>query len=296
MRLSLTPLAAVLVGFAGLAALAGSLAACRMPAAVGNAPPDYAAGDTLLPHDAFVIASATLGEDRPVNVYLPAAYAADTSARVPVLYMPDGGTTEDFPHLSATVDSMIAEGILPPMLVVGIANTVRRRDLTPPTTVDSDRDVAPVVGHAPAFRAFVARELMPEIDRRYRTDGTTAVIGESLAGLWIVDTLFETPDLFDAYLAISPSLWWNDRQRVREAPAWLAAHRDVQARLYLTHAADDDDGEAFAPLVDALRAGAPPGLAWTDVPRPDLTHATIYRATKRDALRWWITGAAGGPR
>jgi predicted alpha/beta superfamily hydrolase len=162
--------------------------------------------------------------------------------------------------------------------------------------VASDREVAPVVGGAPAFRAFVRDELMPEIDRRYRTDGTTAVLGESLAGLWIVDTFFETPDLFGAYLALDPSLWWDGQRRVREAPAWLAAHPDVTARLYLTYADEPTIGPHVEALVGALRARTPPGLVWTDVPRPDLTHATIYRATKRDALRWWITGTAGGPR
>ncbi len=273
-----------------------TLAGCRASGPVGNAPPDYAAGDTLLPHDAFVIQSQALGEARPVAVYLPPAYAQDPAARFPVLYMPDGGTTEDFPHVSATVDAMIAEGTLPPVIVVGIANTVRRRDLTPPTSVASDREVAPVVGGAAAFRGFVRDELMPEVDTRYRTDGATAVIGESLAGLWIVDTFFETPDLFDAYLALSPSLWWDGQRRVRDAPAWLAAHPDVRARLYLTYADETDIGPHVETLVGALRARMPPGLVWTDVPRPDLTHATIYRATKRDALRWWATGAAGGPR
>ena len=262
--------------------------ACHTPqtAVVGNAPPNYAEGDLLLPHDTLSIRSAAMGERRPVNVYLPDAYAAAPSRRFPVLYMPDGGEQEDFPHLTATVDSMIAEGAIPPVIVVGIANTVRRRDLTPETSVASDREVAPVVGRAAAMRAFVASELMPEIDRRYRTDGTTAVVGESLAGLWIVDTFFAAPVTFGTYVALSPSLWWNDRRAARDAPAWLAAHRDVRARLYLTHADETDIAAPVADLDRALRAAALPGLTWTYRPRPDLTHATIYRATKRDALRW----------
>ena len=268
------------------AMLATALAGCGIDAFKGNAPPDYAVGDTLLPHDTLRIVSSPLGEDRPVNVYLPAAYAADTSRRFPVLYMPDGGAQEDFPHVSATVDSMIAEGALPPMLVVGIANTVRRRDLTPETAVESDREVAPVVGHAARYRAFVQDELMPEIRRRYRTNDTTAVVGESLAGLWIVDTFFEAPALFSTYVAISPSLWWNDQRLVRDAPAWLAAHPDVKARLYLTHADESGIAVPVGALVAMLRTSAPAGLTWTYAPRPDLTHPTVYRSTKRAALAW----------
>lgn len=261
------------------------LVGCR-PGVVGNAPPNYAEGDTLLPHDTLSVVSQALGERRTVNVYLPPQYVADAARRFPVLYMPDGGAQEDFPHLSATVDSMIREGALPPVLVVGIANTVRRRDLTPPTNVARDREVAPVVGHAPQFRRFVRDELMPEIRRRYRTNDTTAVIGESLAGLWIVDTFFEAPETFGTYVALSPSLWWDGARRVREAPAWLAAHPGARARLYLTHADEADIAPHVAALAASLRATPVPGLEWTYVPRPDLTHATVYRATKRAALRW----------
>lgn len=274
--LRLALLLLVLVPFAG----------CRPGGITGNAPPNYAEGDTLLPHDTLTIRSAALGEARSVNVYLPPSYATDSLRTFPVLYMPDGGEQEDFPHLSATVDSMIAEGTIPPVLVVGIANTVRRRDLSPPTTVDEDRKIAPEVGHAPQFRAFVQTELMPEIQRRYRTSDTTAVIGESLAGLWIVDTFFETPDLFDTYVAISPSLWWNDHRRVQDAPAWFAAHPDIVNRLYLTHADETDIAPHASALASALRTSPPVGLTWMYAPRPDLAHATVYRATKRDALAW----------
>lgn len=261
------------------------LSGCR-GGIVGNAPINYAAGDTLLPHDTLSIVSGAMGERRTVNVYLPPQYAADTLRRFPVLYMPDGGAQEDFPHLSATVDSMIREGAMPPVLVVGIANTVRRRDLTPPTSVEDDRKVAPEVGHAPQFRAFVRDELMPDIQRRYRTNDTTAVIGESLAGLWIVDTFFETPELFGTYVAISPSLWWNGHRRVLDAPAWFAAHPDASARLYLTHADEADIAPYVSALASAVEGAAHPGMTWIYAPRPDLTHATVYRATKRDALAW----------
>ncbi len=200
--------------------------------------------------------------------------------------MPDGGLLEDFPHLTNTVDSLIAEGALPPMLVVGIENTQRRRDLTGPTEVASDRAIAPRVGGSAAFRRFLRAELMPQINRRYRTDGRTGIVGESLAGLFVVETLIEAPELFGAYIALSPSLGWNSGALVTAAPAWLAAHPDVRAHLYLTSADEEEIVAGTARLSEALRAGAPPGLAWTYEPRPDLQHSTIYRGTKRRALTW----------
>ncbi len=282
-------LAACALALVGIAASTSGCGGETSP----QTPPDYAVGDSLLAHDTLSVVSAALGgEVRRVNVYLPAAYARDTARAFAVVVMPDGGEREDFPHLTGTVDTLIAEGAIPPLLVVGIENTERRRDLTGPTSVASDREIAPRVGGSAAFRRFIADELMPEIRRRYRTTDTTAIVGESLAGLFVVETFFEAPDLFDAYIAISPSLWWNRRALVAAAPAWLAAHPGVRARLYVTSADEADIAQPADSLADAFTAAAPAGLSWTYAPRPDLTHGTVYRATKRDALTWAL-GAWG---
>ena len=253
--------------------------ASSTPAAV-TAPP------SRVPDEAFTLPSRGLGEDRRIAVYLPAAYRAEPARSFPVLYMPDGGVDEDFPHVADAVDALIAEGAIPPTLVVGVANTERRRDMTGPTDVESDRRIAPRVGGSAAFRAFFRDELMPEVRRRYRITDEAGIVGESLAGLFVVETLFAEPGLFDAYVALSPSLWWNGGRLTRGAPAWLAAHPDVRARLFLAHAADDNLPPGVDTLAAALRAGAPRGLVWTFEPRPDLTHATIYRGLERRALAW----------
>jgi predicted alpha/beta superfamily hydrolase len=195
---------------------------------------------------------------------------------------------EDFPHIIATVDVGIRAGELRPMLVVGIENTERRRDMTGPTEVDSDRAIAPRVGGSTAFRAFIATELMPEIRRRYRVTDETAIIGESLAGLFIVETFIEQPELFDTYIALSPSLWWNHEALVRSAAGRLRAHRDLHAALYLSSADEDDIVAATERLAEILRASAPAGLRWEYHPRPDLQHSTIYRADAPRVLRQWL--------
>jgi hypothetical protein len=251
-----------------------------------------AAQEPVLPHETFTIASPALGgEVRRINVWTPPGYA-DGHARYPVLYMPDGGVEEDFPHVVATVDSAIRAGEMRPVIVVGIENTERRRDMTGPTRVHADSMIAPHVGGSAAFRRFIGEELMPEIGRRYRVTGERAIIGESLAGLFIVETFFLQPDLFDTYIALSPSLWWNDRELVRTAAERLHAHRHLYAALYLSSAGDDVGVEAAA-LAEAIRANAPRGLRWAYVPRPDLKHATIYRAEAPQVLRHWLPPARG---
>ncbi len=232
----------------------------------------------------FKLPSRTLGETRTVNVYTPPGY--DTSAqRYSILYMPDGGEAEDFPHVADAVDAGIRSGEVEPLIVVGIENTERRRDMTGPTTVEADRAIAPHVGGSAAFRAFLRDELMPDIRTRVRGNGRTGIIGESLAGLFIVETFFVAPDLFDAYIALSPSLWWNDHSLVREARAWRAATPRLHKTLYLSAAGDDDRGDAIATMAELVRSNPPEGLSFVYEPRPGEHHDTIYRASEGPALR-----------
>ncbi len=238
--------------------------------------------DPVPAHDTFAIPSRALGETRTVYVHTPAAYRAGRTA-LPVLYMPDGGLDEDFPHVVATVDSLVAQGAIRPVIVVGIPNTERRRDLTGLTRVARDSAIAPRVGGSAAFRRFLRTELVPAIEARYRTTGERALVGESLAGLFVVETFLTDPTLFTHYVAFDPSFWWNGGALVDTARFALARGDLAGRTVYLTSSRDGlgDRTEAFAA---AVRAAAPRGLAWAYVPRPDLTHATIFRAAEGEAL------------
>ena len=258
-----------------------------VPPTVGNAPPDYAIGDTLLPHRELTLDSKVLGEERRINIYVPPDYDDSIDARYPILYMPDGGTREDFPHLTHTVDTAIRAGHIRPIVVVGIENTQRRRDLTGPTEVAEDKKVAPVVGGSATFRRFIRDELVPEIQGQIRGDGTTAIIGESLAGLFVVETFFLAPDMFDIYIAIDPSLQWNGSELGHKAVERLKSGSWRGRRLYLSSAgttSDDGNSEHVALLVAALKKHPPEALRLTYEPRPDEEHATIYRSTKLEIL------------
>ncbi|HEU4886201.1 MAG TPA: alpha/beta hydrolase-fold protein, partial [Longimicrobium sp.] len=255
----------------------------------GGLAAEAAAQEPVPPHQTFTMESAVLGETRRINVYTPPGYETGW-AKHPVLYMPDGGVQEDFPHIASTVDAGIRAGELRRMIVVGIENTERRRDMTGPTEVAEDRAIAPRVGGSAAFRRFIAEELMPEVRRRYRVTGEAAIIGESLAGLFIVETFFLQPDLFDTYIALSPSLWWNGEALVRGADARLKDPESLGTGLaptvlYLSSADEENIAAPAARLAEVLRANASPRLLWQYRPRPELTHATIYRAEAPRVLR-----------
>ncbi|HEX6373967.1 MAG TPA: alpha/beta hydrolase-fold protein [Longimicrobium sp.] len=237
------------------------------------------------PHEIFTMESAAVGETRRIAVYLPPGYAESGAAHYPLLYMPDGGVQEDFSHVASTVDAGIRAGEMRPMIVVGIENTRRRRDMTGPTQVEEDRLRTGIHGGSAAFRRFIADELIPEVERRYRVTDQSAIIGESLAGLFIVETFFLQPELFDTWIALSPSLWWNAGELVRRAEERLRARPDRPEVLYLSSADEEEIVSTTTRLAEVLRANASPALRWQYTPRPDLTHATIYRGAAPGVLR-----------
>lgn len=252
------------------------------------------APETAPPHETFTLASQVMQETRRINVYLPPEYAAVAPDRYTVVYMPDGGLQEDFPHIANTIDTAVRAGEMRPVILVGIENTERRRDMTGPTEVASDRQIAPRVGGSAAFRAFIADELMPDIDARYRTNGEAGIIGESAAGLFIVETFFLQPELFDTWIALSPSLWWNNHELVDKAAERLAARPDLVGTLYLSSAEETDIVPYVARLGEILQESAPAGLAWYCEPRPDLLHSNIYRMLSPQVLRrMYPPGGAG---
>jgi predicted alpha/beta superfamily hydrolase len=235
--------------------------------------------------DTITMDSKALGETRHINVYLPPGYGEAENSHVPVLYMPDGGMAEDFLHIAGLVQISVTNGTMRPFLLVGIENTQRRRDMTGPTESKDDRKIAPQVGGSSAFRKFIRDELMPEIRGRYRTTGETAIVGESLAGLFVVETFLLEPDLFDTYIAIDPSLWWNSEKLVNGAAEQLRARPKLEKTLYL--ASSDEKGIALVTqrLAGILTTAAPSTMRWYYEKMPDEKHSTIYQPAALKAFR-----------
>ena len=243
------------------------------------------AATPLVIGESFVIDSQALQEKRHINVYLARAWDTPPDAALPVLYMPDGGLAEDFLHVAGLLQVSVANGTMRPFMLVGMQNTQRRRDLTGPTDSAEDRKIAPVVGGAKAYRAFIRDELMPEVKRRYRTTGETAIVGESLAGLFVVETYLLEPQLFDHYLAFDPSLWWNGGALPRQAAALLAKGAPGKRSLYLASSSETGIAVEVQRLSEVLEKQAPPGLQWHVEKMPEETHGTIYHPAALKAFR-----------
>ncbi len=157
------------------------------------------------------VRSEILNEDRVLNIYLPLSYKEDSAKKYPVIYLLDGSIYEDFIHISGLVQfgSFSWINMVPESIVVGISNIDRKRDFTHPTTVKKDKKEFPTTGGSEDFIKFIEQELQPTIDKNFRTDTITTLIGQSLGGLLATEILFKKTDLFDNYIIISPSLWWD---------------------------------------------------------------------------------------
>jgi predicted alpha/beta superfamily hydrolase len=225
--------------------------------------------------ETFTLQSKALNETRRINVYLPPGYTEAREQRFPVLYMPDGGLAEDFLHVAGLVQVSVGNGTMRPFVLIGIENTERRRDLSGPTQNEEDKKIAPRVGGSATFRTFLRDELMPDVKARYRTTAETAIVGESLAGFFVIETFLLEPDLFDTYIAIDPSLWWNDGSLVKSAAERLRTQSKSNKAL-LFASSGEQRGDWIDRFASAVQANAPPGLRWHYEPMPQEKHSTIY--------------------
>ena len=233
----------------------------------------------------YALPSAIYDATREINVWLPPGYA-ESGRSYPVLYLLDGGQDQDFHHISGLAQLGTVNGTTRDVIVVGVASVDRRNELALPTLNAELIARYPTQGQSDRFRRFLAGEVLPFVEARFRTNGETALMGESLAGLFVVETFLKEPRMFDAWVAVSPSLWWDDGQLARQAGAHLRDHSNDSRTLILTMG--DEGAEAMAlmeTLTGNLRDHAMPGVTWEFRPRPTESHDTIYHGAALDAFR-----------
>ncbi len=169
------------------------------------------------PSEIVTIHSKILNENRKIYVHCPKLDSADLNERFAVLYLMDGDN--HFELLAQYVDYLSRPDVLamPKLIVVGISNTERTRDLTPTSSIldydgkpDSSRFFK-LSGGNENFLRFIETELMPVIDKNYKTEPYKIFAGHSFGGIASINCMLTHPDMFDAYIAVSPSLWWDNK-------------------------------------------------------------------------------------
>lgn len=242
--------------------------------------------------------SAQLGEKRTINIYLPEGYKSSDTGRYRVIYLLDGSSNEDFPHIAGLVQFYEMMWLMPKTIVVGIGNVNRKRDFTFPITVGSDKKKQPTTvspdkwqaffdkamhdpqaGGSARFMAFVEQELQPYITGHYRTAQRT-IIGQSLGGLMATEFLVKKPQLFDDYIIVSPSLWWDHESLIK----LVAPEKLVGKTVYIAVGKEGDVMERDAQQLAArLQQNKAANIIFRPFARE--THATILHNAVYEAFR-----------
>lgn len=253
----------------------------------------------------IVIKSQVLGEERTVLVRVPAGYARGNE-RFPVLYMTDGDA--HIQHTSATVQFLARNNRMPEMIVVGVTNTDRTRDLTP-TRVEQlpgNPNVRfPTSGGADKFLKFFETELIPHIESKYRTLPFRALAGHSLGGLFAVHAMTSKPELFNSYIAVSPSLQWDNFVMIDRAKEFFKNRKDYERTLFASLGNEPGDiGDAYGMFREALQKQQVKGFVWEAARYDDEDHGSVvmrsHYAGLRKAFDGWqfprdpTTGAVSG--
>lgn len=268
--------------FRALLACLALFAACAPAAAQTPAP----AAAPIVIGQSFRLPAAALGAERTVNIWLPPSYGRG-ERRYPVLYLIDGGLEQDFQHIAGLAHLGAISWLTREFIVVGVETVDRRRELAFPAERDAElRRQYPTAGGSAIFRRWLVDEVKPFVAAHYRTSGENLLLGESLAGLFIVETFLKQPEAFDTYVAMDPSLWWDNGRLTEEAAALLARHGAARHRLWLSVGRETLGQPANVErLLTALRARPATSLELHYEPRPALAHATIYHPTAWEALQ-----------
>jgi predicted alpha/beta superfamily hydrolase len=229
--------------------------------------------------DRLTIDSKIMGEKRTVIVRVPATYQTG-QRRYPVLYLTDGEA--HIGHTAATAAYLAREGRMPEVILVAVVNTDRNRDLTPTKVADRPGET----GGADRFLDFFEKELIPTIESRYRTQKFRVFAGHSLGGLFALHALFSRPELFDAWIAVSPSLQWDDRYLFRRANEFFAKPKLRETSVVVTVGDEGDDSRKnFEDFKKLVSKRAPKQFDALFVHFPDEDHGSVVMPSHYAGLR-----------
>lgn len=249
--------------------------------------------------EAVTIHSDILNEDRRVLIYTPKD-SANPEKKYPVIYVLDADN-----HFAQMVEyskylSRQDVFVIPPLIVVGITNTDRNRDLTPShsnvdysgkpdTTANSPYKNS---GGNEHFFQFIQKELMPYVISNYKTQPYRIFAGHSFGALTTINCLINYPDMFDAYLAVSPSFWWDQKFLLKLADKKLKAGSTLPKTLFFSDGNEDSSSPGSPFHTDILKFDSLlkkrniKGLDFEYIPYPSESHMTVPIKSYYDGLRF----------
>jgi uncharacterized protein len=247
------------------------------------------------------VRSEILSEEREAWIYLPPSYSDKyfQEQHYPVLYVLDGDL--HFHSLTGLIH-ILGSGVngtyvIPEMIVVAILSTDRTRDMTPThTTVGADKkkwDFLSSSGGNDKFLSFIKNELAPKIESTFRTVPYKVFVGHSFGGLSVLNALFTAPELFNAYVLIDPSLWWDDKVMLSRATEKLMKSDLRGKTLFVAQANTMNSWDSINYHFESIREFSTmletrnrSGIAWQYKYYPDEGHSSVAFPATSDALRF----------
>jgi predicted alpha/beta superfamily hydrolase len=234
-----------------------------------------------------IIHSTILNEDRKIYVYTPVNH----SEQLPVIYLMDG---ENISLVAGIVDFLYQTNQLPPMIVVGIGNYEydRNRDLTPTHNLLNMDGTADSVfwknsGGGENFLKFIKDEVIPFVEKNYNPSPNKIFFGHSLGGLMSAYCLLNHPEMFNSYIAVSPSLWW-DKESIFKNSDILFKNKDYSHKSIFF--SDGNEGTEYHKSVSKLKSllqqNNIPGLRYKYIPYPEETHNSELVKATQDGLNF----------
>lgn len=232
--------------------------------------------------------STVLKEKRLIQVFIPPAYKPGSADKYDVLYVLDGGNWNT--GLILKVRRFLEdEHYMPPTIIVSIMGIDRNKDLTP-TRIDNWS----TSGGAANFLSFIKDELIPYVNKTYPSNGDNTLWGHSLGGLFVINALLNAPHAFKSYIAVDPSLWWDNCLVPKMAAGKLPALAGSNTTLFISsREGKEGEGMKVDSMNKVLTAAAPPGLIWKSIAYPDETHSSLRLKSIYDGLKFtygWHNG------
>jgi predicted alpha/beta superfamily hydrolase len=225
------------------------------------------------------IKSEVLKQKRIISILLPERYS-DKNLKFPVIYVLDADGR--LQHTAMTARFLLQNNKMPGAIIVGVFNIDRNHDFLPDSSMAS-----PTGGGADNFMKFFKKELIPYIDRNYRSEPYKVLVGHSFGGVFAMDALLTDPDLFDAYIAIDPSFWYKNQMLVKEAAVEFLKTKNWNKSVFVTGREGGGMADmAITPMEEVLKNNAPKGLNWKVVSYAGEDHGSVPFKSVYDGFRF----------
>lgn len=219
-------------------------------------------------HTQYKINSQVLGEERTILVRVPLNYER-TTEKFPVLYMLDAHPPQNS-MMAGIIEQQVWGGQIPDMILVGIQNTNRTRDLTPTQVAGEEGS-----GGSEKFMQFLETEVIPLIEKNYRTQPFRIFAGHSFGGLTAVYAFATRPDLFNAYIAASPTLDWDNNFVIKRTEDLFKQRKDFKKTMFFGIGDEPDVIKGFNSFKDLLKKASPKGIDYEFRQFPEENHPSV---------------------